>query len=146
MYTLQTGIHLQDEETGAITAASYIRSVSTDGGKFSLVMDMRSRDKDAMEEMAGNYLITSGLCDVDYTDTKPVRLWKAADESTSAAWFTAAVNSDNEDTTKMQTCEANVLYSRRDGLDLIDYRCNADRYDDALDSILGYLTSLVSTD
>ena len=146
MYTLQTGIHLQDEETGAITAASYIRSVSTDNGKFSLVMDMRSRDKDAMEEMAGNYLITSGLCDVNYSDTKPVRLWKAADESTSAAWFTAAVNNDNEDTTKMQTCEANVLYSRRDGLDLIDYRCNADRYDDALDNILGYLTSVVSTD
>ncbi len=146
MYTLQTGIHLQDEETGAITAASYIRSVSTEGDQFSLVLDMRSRDGLSMEEMAGNYLITSGLCDVDYSDTKPGRLWTAENESSSAAWFTAAINGDSEDPTKMQTSEANLLYARKDGLDLIEYRYNTDRRPDALDNILCYLNSLISTD
>ncbi len=144
MYTLQTGIHLQDEDTGAITAASYIRSVSTADGEFSLIMDMRSRDSASMEEMSGNYLITSGLCDVRYKSGEPKRLWTAVKESSLAAWFTATVNDAEDDPIRIQSSECDHLYSRGDHPDLISYRYDKDHRDTALENFLSYSTSLAT--
>lgn len=142
MYTLQTGIHLQDEDTGSITACSYIRSVSTKGGKFALVMDMRSRDTESMEEMSGNYLITSGLCDVNYSSTEPHRLWSSTKDSSLAAWFLATVNDEDDDPTTLQSSECDKLYAKKQGLDMIAYRYDKDHRGTALENILSYLTSL----
>ena len=44
MYTLQTGIYLQDEDTGEIISASDISSISTDGGDLNVVINSRSLD------------------------------------------------------------------------------------------------------
>ncbi len=146
MYTLQTGIHLQDEEDGAITAASYIRSLSTKGGDFSLVMDMRSRDSSSMEEMSSNYKITSGLCDVKYKTKEPVRLWSCTKDSSLAAWFTASVNDEKDDPIRMQSSECDILYAAGDHPDMIAYRYDKDDRDAALNNLLSYCTSLSSHD
>lgn len=144
MYTLQTGIHLQDEDTDSITAASYIRSISTSKGRFALVMDMRSRDEASMEEMSGNYLITSGLCDVNYSTNEPQRLWTSKKDSSLAAWFTASVNEENADPIRLQSSECDKLYTRGDKPDLIAYRYDKDHRGTALENILAYQTSLSS--
>lgn len=142
MYTLQTGIHLQDEASGDLTAASYIRSLSTKDGKLRLVLDMRSRDIGSMEEMSGNYLITSGLCDVDYEDSTPQRVWTCKDDSSLAAWFIASVNEDETDTTCMQSSECDVFYAARKNLDIISYHFKKDHRPDVLENLLAYMTSL----
>lgn len=142
MYTLQTGIHLQDEASGDLTAASYIRSLSTRGGKFRLVLDMRSRDQASMEEMSGNYLITSGLCDVDYENSAPDRLWTCKKDSSLAAWFIASVNEDEKDTTCMQSSECDVFYAARHDLDIISYHFKKDHRPEVLENLLAYMTSL----
>lgn len=144
MYTLQTGIHLQDEDSGAITAASYIRSVSTKDGRFSLIMDMRSRNTAGMEEMSGNYLITSGLCDVHYSSSEPKRLWACEKDSSLAAWFIATVNDENEDTSVLQSSACDIFYAKRNGLDIIAYRYDKDHRGNAMGNILSYLTSLAA--
>ncbi len=146
MYTLQTGIHLQDEESGAITAASYIRSISTKGGSFRLAMDLRSRDDSSMEEMSGNYLITSGLCDVKYTAEDPHRLWSSETDSSLAAWFIATVNDEDDDTSLLQSSECDLLAAKRDGLDMISYRFDEDHPADALDNLLNYASTLSAQD
>lgn len=146
MYTLQTGIHLQDEETGSITAASYIRSISTKGDRLSLVMDLRSKNTSAMEEMSSNYLITSGLCDVKYQAEEPRRLWSCEEDSSLAAWFTATVNEDKNDTILMQSSECDTLYSRNDAVDMILYRYGKSDRDAALKNLLDYCSSLSSQD
>lgn len=142
MYTLQTGIHIQDEESSSINAASYIRSVSTSKGRLSLVMDMRSRDDTSMEEMSGNYLITSGLCDVKYDSSKPHRLWSAAKDSSLAAWFIASVNKKGAETIRLQSSECDTLYPRGNKPDMIAYRFDKDKRGDALDNLLAYYDSL----
>ena len=71
MYTLQTGIYLQDEESGEIIATSGISRVSTSDGTFTLTTASRSTDSAVLEEMDAVFLTTSGLCDVSYTSTEP---------------------------------------------------------------------------
>ena len=144
MYTLQTGIQLQDEASGDLTAASYIRSLSTKGGKFRLELDMRSRDQGSMDEMTGNYLITSGLCDVDYENTEPRRIWTCQEDSSLAAWFIASVNEDAEDidTTCMVSSECDLFYAAKDDLDIISYHFKKDHRPEVLDNLLAYMTSL----
>ena len=145
MYTLQTGIHLQDETTGDITAASYIRSISTKGDRFRLDMDMRSRSKDDMEEMSGIYLITSGLCDVDYDSSKPARTWSCKKDSSLAAWFTASVNKEDVNTTCLQSSECDQFYRMNSSLDIISYHYDKSHRQTALDNLLAYFTSLTET-
>lgn len=144
MYTLQTGIHLQDEESNAINAASYIRSVRTKDGKFSLVMDMRSRDSESMEEMSGNYLITSGLCDVKYKSEDARRLWSSAKDSSLAAWFLAAAKGSDSDaeTIRLQSSECDVLYKDSDKVDMVAYRYDSNLRDAALTNLIDYATSI----
>ncbi|MBQ9016038.1 MAG: hypothetical protein IJ109_07935 [Firmicutes bacterium] len=146
MYTLQTGIHLQDEASGEVSAASYIRSISTKGGRFRLTVDMRSRDSASMEEMSGNYLITSGLCDVDYENTSPSRLWTCKKDSSLAAWFIASVDADDADTTYMHASECDVFYRKAKSLDIISYRFDKNHRGDAMENLLSYMTSLSAGD
>lgn len=142
MYTLQTGIYLSDEVDGSILAASYIRSVSTEDGRFTLNLDQRSRDEESMQTMSAEYLATCELCDVNYKEGEPHRLWSCEDDSSLAAWFTAAVNKEGDDTTYIHNSECDRLYAKRDGLDMISYRIDKDHRDKALSNMLNYCTSL----
>ena len=142
MYTLQTGINSQDEETGAITAASYIRSLSTEDEKLSLMLDLRSRDESSMDEMSSNFLITSGLCEVDSDISEAHRLWSSASDSSLAAWFIASVNDAAVDTTGFQSSECDTIYEKNTDLDMVAYRYDKSHRATALENIIDYLTSL----
>ena len=84
MYTLQTGIYLQDEDTGDIISVADISSISTAGNKLQVTINSRSLQKSVLDEMNTAFSTTSGLCDISYSAsatnvTSEVLKLKAAD-------------------------------------------------------------------
>ncbi len=139
MYTLQTGVTEQDEESGEITSLSYISNVSTSKGKFKLDMSMRGQTKEALKSLSDTYLITSGLCDVDYRMSDPAILWTSAEGGHLADFFFRAVDSEKEATPiYLGRSECDVLGQRGKDLDLIYYRVNKDHRNTAIKYILAY--------
>ncbi len=141
MYTLQTGITKQNEETGEIESASYIRDVSTSDGKFRLTVSMRSLTAAAMNELSGTYHITSGLSDINYEGDKAKVLWKSKKSGRLNEFFLQAVDK-KEDTTPvlLAPSECEILDERGKELDMICYRINKDHRGSAIKNILAYMS------
>ncbi len=139
MYTLQTGITQQSEETGEVESVSYISKISTTGGKFSLTVPMRGLSEDSLKELSGTYQITSGLCDVDYSTSDISCLWSAKEDGKLADFFLRAVNEEKENSpVYLGNSECNVLGARGKDLDMIYYRVNSDHRNTAIKNILAY--------
>ena len=140
MYTLQTGPHVQSEDSGTVYAASYIESVSTEDGKFKLRMNMRSLDEASMDEMTGNYLIAAGLSDANCKVSESKRLWTCAEDSDAAAYFVPLITDETEDTdTMIRSSECDIIWSKRHKTDIISCWYDKSKREDMLTYLLNYM-------
>lgn len=111
MYTLNTGICNQDEETGIVNSTSYIKSINTDNDEFKLVIDIRSRSEEALSDLASEYEVTAGLCSTDFTYKDGSRIWSAAKGSNLVKYFTEAVplNDYEESDISLKSYETDLI-------------------------------------
>ena len=91
MYTLNTGVCLQDVESGIIYAASYIKSVSTKDGSLDLKIAIRARGESYLDSLSAEYETTAGLCSTKYEFYKGGWLWTADKKSSLVNYFTGCV-------------------------------------------------------
>lgn len=143
MYTLQSGIYRQDEDSGDIIAAAGISSVTTSDGAFTLTMVSRSTDSSVMNEMSQEFLTTSGLCNISYSASEPFRTWSSDSQSGVGPFLTEALGSEEsiiESTVKSSECQ--VFASKTDDLNIISYQCNINHMEAALTNILNFIDSL----
>lgn len=143
MYTLQTGIYRQDENSGNIIAAAGISSVTTSGGAFTLTMVSRSTDSSVMDEMSQEFLTTSGLCNISYSATDPFMTWSSDSKNGAGPFLTDALGSEESiiDST-VKSSECGIFSSKADDLNIISYQCNINHMDAALTNILNFTDSL----
>ena len=91
MYTLNTGMCLQEEETGIVLAASYIQSIDTDNGNLSMKLDLRTRGESYLDSISSEYETTAGLCNTDYKCLKKGYVWHSAEKSKLVSFFSSTV-------------------------------------------------------
>lgn len=91
MYTLNTGMCLQEEETGIVLAASYIQSIDTDNGNLSMKLDLRTRGESYLDSISSEYETTAGLCNTDYKCLKKGYAWHSAEKSKLVSFFSSTV-------------------------------------------------------
>lgn len=139
MYTLKTGIYLQDEDSGDIISASGISHITTLDHGFRLSMDYRSTDQNVLSEMSEVFLTTSGLCDIQYESSDPYTTWPSADNKNLAEFFADALGAKESlfDTT-LQSGECDI-FAEKAPLSMISYRCNIHHGEAALANILRFL-------
>ena len=143
MYTIQTGPYIQNEDTGTVYAASYIKSISTKNGKFRMKMDMRSLDEPYMEEMSANYQIAAGLSDVSYKAEESGRIWTSKEGSIAASYFSSVLSDESKDSDVMiRSSECDEIWSTRPKTDLISCWYEKSRRKD----MLAYLLNFMDTD
>ncbi len=91
MYTLNTGVCQQDEESGIIYSASYIKSINTDKGNLNLNVSIRARGESYLDSLSAEYETIAGLCSTEYDYSKGGRLWSADKKSSLVNYFTGCV-------------------------------------------------------
>ena len=91
MYTLNTGVCEQDEESGVIYSASYIKSVKTKNGDLDIAVGIRARGESYLDSLSAEYETTAGLCSTKYDFSKGGRLWNADQNSDLVTFFTGCV-------------------------------------------------------
>lgn len=142
MYTTKTGIYQQDEDTNRIVAVSDTASISTANDQFKITTTSRSLDPYVLTEMSNVSQTIAGLCDMDYTDSKPVIPW--ASDNELAQFFMDALESEpDENFITMKSTECDILSSRSPGLNIISYLTDMEAGEKALMNIVHYQESLV---
>jgi len=91
MYTLNTGVCEQDEESGVIYSASYIKSVKTKKGDLDIAVGIRARGESYLDSLSAEYETTAGLCSTKYDFKKGGRLWTSDQNSDLVTYFTGCV-------------------------------------------------------
>ena len=143
MYTLQSGIYLQDEDTGEIISASDISYVSTSGGTFTLKMRSRSTDKATLSDMSAEFLTTSGLSDISYSVTDPHMTWSSDSKNDASAFLADALGTKDSITENtLESSDLDVFASKAD-INAVSYRCSLTHREAALMNLLHYTESLV---
>lgn len=146
MYTLQTGIYKQDEESGEIISESYISSISTSKGKFKLTINSRSLDESVLDEMDTSFSTTSGLCDIKYSSSKHKMTWSADEGSTLAGFFMDALSiDDSKALNTLKGSECDIFASKMSDLNMISYKFNSENKEAALLNTLHFMESLCAT-
>ncbi len=146
MYTLQTGIYLQDEDTGDIISAAGISSISTAGNKLQVTINSRSLQKSVLDEMDMAFSTTSGLCDINYSASDQSMTWSANKDKTLAKFFAEALCiDDSKPLSTLTSSECDIFASKVSGLNIISYRFNSENRNAALLNTLHFLESLVGT-
>ena len=146
MYTLQTGIYLQDEDTGDIISVADISSISTAGNKLQVTINSRSLQKSVLDEMNTAFSTTSGLCDISYSASDQSMTWSANKEKTLAKFFADALSiDDSKPLNTLTSSECDIFASKVSGLNIISYRFNSDNREAALLNTLHFLESLSGT-
>jgi len=145
MYTLKTGIYLQDEESGDVIAASDISSISTEDEELELTMTFRSTDEAVLDEMSNVFLTTSGLCDVSCDTSDKHTTWTANEEKGLSSFFIDALGTEeNIYTTQLSSSECDV-FSSEEAVNMISYRCNVNHNEAALLNLTHFITSISDT-
>ncbi len=139
MYTLQSGIYLQDEESGEIISASDVSYVSTSGGSFTLKMKSRSTDKSTLSDMAAEYLVTSGLSDISYSSSEPHITWSSDKENSAASFLSDALGTDDYITdSTLESSELDIFASKAD-ISAVSYKSSLSHREVALTNLLSFL-------
>ena len=123
MYTLNTGVCLQDEESGLIYAASYIKSISTEEGNLKLKMGIRSRGESYLDSLSAEYETTAGLCSTAFDFSKGGRLWATDEKSSLVKYFTSCVplQGQAETAVSLRTYETDLIAKDLPDQDMIIY-------------------------
>ena len=128
MYTLQTGIFLQDEDSGDIISEAYISSISTAGNKLQLTIGSRSLQKSVIDEMNTSFSTTSGLCDIGYSASEQSMTWSANKDKPLAGFFADALSiDDSKPLNTLNSSECDIFASKVPGLNIISYRFNSEK-------------------
>lgn len=144
MYTLKTGIYLQDEDSGEIISASDISYVNTDNGKFTLKMNSRSSDENTLKEMQNVFLTTSGLCEIKYKSSDIKITWSSDKNKNMATFFTEALGSEDYiRTSSLRSDENDIISSKVDGVNMISYSFDASHGEPAMLNIVHFMESLL---
>lgn len=145
MYTLQTGIYLQDEDTGQIISASDISSISTGNGKLNVTIDSRSLDSAVLDEMSASFATTSGLCDIQYSTSETKKTWSSASDNDLAEFFMKALSFDESDgLSSIKSSELDIFSSKVSDLNAISYTFNSENREAAMLNIIHFLQSRTS--
>ena len=144
MYTLDTGIYLQDEDSGNVIAGSDISFISTDGNSFKAVIRARSLDSSVLREMSDIFLTTSGLCDISYTPSEIVTTWSCNEDKNLGRFFVDALGQSSQTPGTLLSSELDIFSSKVDGLNAISYHCNMESGEPTLTNIIRFLESLIS--
>ena len=142
MYTLQTGIYMQDEDNGDIISASDISYVSTKNGRFKLIMTSRSSDKAVLSDMASEFLTTSGLCDITYSSSDVRTTWTSDNDKSLVSFLSDALGAENSiifGTLESSECD---IFAAKDDINIVSYRCNIHNGDAAMMNIIHFMESL----
>ena len=143
MYTLQTGIYLQDEESGDIISGADISSISTAGNKLQVTINSRSLQKSVLDEMSTTFATTSGLCDIGYTAGEQHMTWSADKDKTLAGFYADALSiDDSQPLNTLTSSECDIFASKISGLNIISYRFNSENREAALLNTLHFMESL----
>ena len=123
MYTLNTGVCLQDEESGLIYAASYIKSIRTDSGDLDLMLGVRARGESYLDSLSAEYETTAGLCSTKFSLSKTGRVWTSDTKSSLVKFFTGCVPLQNqaENAVSMRTYESDIIAQKLKDQNMIIY-------------------------
>lgn len=146
MYTLKTGTYLQDEDTGEIISTSKISNVTTANNKFELTTVMRSTDETVLTEMSEVFNTTSGLCDINYSQTETTLTWPSKNNKTLSKYFAKTLGAKEcvfDSTLENSECD---IFASKVRVPMISYRCNIHHGEAAISNICRYLTSLTESE
>lgn len=141
MYTLKTGIYLQEEDTGLIVSASNISSISTSDGELNVSITARSLTEETLDEMSNVFLTTSGLCDIKYEATAKDRLW-TSNKGTSSFFREALGLDETDQSSAVKSSECELFAQKNNDLSIISYYCNINNGQETLINLLHFLESL----
>lgn len=157
MYTLKTGTYHTDEEEAEdsesneskdndveSTALAEISNVSTTDGQFKLSTTFRSTDKEVLNQLTEVYKTTSGLCDIDYDQSKVKLTWPTKDNFSLSTYFAESLGAEDtvfECTMKSSECE---IFASKAPLNIISYQCNIHHGEAALSNICNFLEGLTT--
>ena len=141
MYTLNTGVCLQDEESGLIYAASYLKSVSTKKGNLALKMGIRARGESYLDSLSAEYETTAGLCSTEYDFDKKGRLWSTDEKSSLVKYFTNCVppQEQAESAVSLRNYENDLIAEDLPDQDMIIYTFEKGDRKTVLENIIDFL-------
>lgn len=141
MYTLNTGICIQDEETGVVEASSYIKSLKTDNGNLSMSIDVRTRGESYLDSLSTEYETTAGLCSTGFSCSSHSVLWKAVSKSDLVKYFTEKVPAldEAESNISIRTYENDIISEKLPDQNMIIYTFEKGNRKSALENITHFL-------
>ena len=141
MYTLNTGVCLQDEESGLIYAASYIKSISTEKGSLELNVGIRARGESYLDSLSAEYETTAGLCSTKYDFKKTGRLWTSDEKSSLVTYFTGCVPQQGqaENAVSLRTYEFDLLSKKLSDRDMIIYTFEKGDRKTVLENLINFM-------
>ena len=147
MYTLNTGICLQEEETGIILAASYIRNIDTDNGSLNMQLDIRTRGESYLDSISSEYETTAGLCNTSYKCQKNGYVWHSAEKSMLVSFFTSLVPLlDGDSSISLKKYENDEIAPRLPNQDMIIYTFEKNNRKSVLQNITHFLDPALAND
>lgn len=123
MYTLNTGICAQDENTGIINSASYIKSIQTENGNLDLTIDIRTRGESYLDSLSSEYETTAGLCSTEYSCSNLGLVWESDKTTDLVKFFTDRVPllNDSESNISIKNYENDIIAKRLPDQNMIIY-------------------------
>lgn len=159
MYTLKTGKYHKEEveeenkdsdsdsnqeKEEKSLALAEISKVSTNDGQFELLATFRATDKEVLDELSEVYETTSGLCDIDYEQSKIKLTWPTKDNTELSTYFAESLGAEEtvfEYTMNSSECE---IFASKAPLNIISYQCNIHHGEAALSNICNFLEGLTT--
>lgn len=139
MYTLNTGICSQDEDTGLIHAASYMDAVRTENN-VKVSLQMRARSIDDLQALSTDYETTSGLCNMHYSCTEAHPVWTSSDDQGLASYFSNLVPlAEDESNIMLSSSELDRFAAKNKNLNAISYSFVKDASKNTLRNIINYM-------
>ena len=141
MYTLNTGVCQQDEDSGVIYAASYIDSVNASKDNLDLVVNIRARGESYLDSLSMEYETTAGLCSTSYECKKAGRLWNSDAKSSLVTFFTSAVplQGQIESATSLRQYENDIIAGDMPEQNMIIYTFEKGDRKTVLENIINFL-------
>ena len=146
IYTIDSGIYYQDENTGEIISADDIYNISTKDGKFNLNINARSKTTDSLNELNQALKTTAGLSDAKYSVSDNYSTWQAQKDLASYFKELLTIDDDSENLTTLETSNLSILSNKNSNLDCIDYKVADDGEEVAMLNCVHYMSHLLGDD
>ena len=141
MYTLNTGVCEQDEESGVIYSASYLKSANTQKGDLDISVGIRARGESYLDSLSAEYETTAGLCSTKYDFKKSGRLWNSDPNSNLVTFFTGCVPQTGpvESSVSLKATENDFIAEKLPDQNMIIYAFEKGDRKTALENITNFL-------